>query len=230
MLKELAEISKLLNLYIDSYIPLSSNDTMNHLIEETITSLEHTLGEIEQRAHQIHADVNQFYGDNLPYGYHLSQVAAQVRLYAPEIIQDINDVLPVFFAAYFHDSIEDARLTYNDVKKIALEYMSESQAYTAVEIVYALTNDKGRTREERAGAHYYEGIRNTPYAPFVKLCDRLANMTFSFQKTNESNRHMCEVYRKEWSHFISSIKVCAKDLRYTLPLGGLTYAQKLLKD
>ena len=35
------------------------------------------------------------------------------------------------FGAYFHDSIEDARLTYNDVHKIALEYMNEDQAIIA---------------------------------------------------------------------------------------------------
>ena len=46
--------------------------------------------------------------------------------------------------------------------------MTNEQCITAAEIVYALTNDKGRTRKERAGEHYYAGIRETPYAPFVK--------------------------------------------------------------
>lgn len=33
--------------------------------------------------------------------------------------------------------------------KIAKQYMDENQAYIAAEIVYALTNDKGRTVQEK---------------------------------------------------------------------------------
>ena len=79
----------------------------------------------------------------------------------------------MFFGAYYHDSIEDARLTYNDVIRIAKRWMDDEQALIATEIVYALTNDKGRTRAERAGEKYYQGIRETAFAPFVKLSDRL---------------------------------------------------------
>ena len=44
--------------------------------------------------------------------------------------------------------------------------------------MYALTNEKGRTRAERAGVKYYEGIRAVPYAPMVKLADRMATPTW----------------------------------------------------
>jgi len=67
--------------------------------------------------------------------------------------------VPLFFGGYYHDSIEDARLTYNDVMKVARNMMTEEQALMATEIVYALTNEKGRTRAERAGEKYYQGIR-----------------------------------------------------------------------
>ena len=197
---------------------------------QLLKKLAPNLQQIEHSAHQLHASVNQIYGDNLPYGYHLSKVADLVKNYAAAIVKDEHDILPVIFAAYYHDSIEDARLTYNDVRKVAAKFMNAEQSYIAAEIVYALTNDKGRTREERAGEHYYQGIRETPYAPFIKLCDRLANMSFSFQKKNEANRHMCEVYKREWKHFIVSISVDTDDLRYTLPQKGLDYAQELLKD
>ena len=87
----------------------------------------------------------------------------------------------------------------------------------ATEIVYALTNDKGRTRAERAGEHYYKGIRETPYAPFVKLCDRLANMSHSFARGNEANMAMRRVYAKELPHFLAAIDAKSDDPRRMLP-------------
>ena len=202
-------------------MPSSSTEVLIHLHD--------TISRIDKRAHDIHARVNQHYGNHLPYSYHLNQVVSWVKQFVTEIVTQPDDILPVIFAAYFHDSIEDARLTYNDVQKIAIEYMNENQAFTATEIVYALTNEKGRTRAERAGESYYSGIRKTPYAPFIKLCDRLANMEFSFQQENETGRHMCEVYRNEWNHFIESITSTHDDSRFKLPQSGITYAEKLMK-
>ena len=143
------------------------------------------------------------------------------------VVNNESDIIPVVFAAYFHDSIEDARLTYNDVVSIAGRFMTNEQTITAAEVVYALTNDKGRTRSERAGEHYYAGIRKTPYAPFVKLCDRLANMTYSFNGTNDANNHMHNVYASEWSHFIQDITVCNQDSRYSLPASMVSEVQSL---
>ena len=122
---------------------------------------------IRQEAHELHNNVNQSYGDGLPYGYHLDMVATNVREFGHLVCTTEEDLLPLFFAAYYHDSIEDARLTYNDVMHRARMMLTEEQARLATEIVYALTNDKGRTRAERAGKKYYEGIRHTPYAPFA---------------------------------------------------------------
>ena len=172
---------------------------------------------IRQAAWELHESVGQTYDKILPYGHHLSMVADAAMRYGHLVVGDKEDIVPVVFGAYFHDSIEDARLTYNDVVREAGKFMSPGQARTAAEIAYALTNDKGRTRQERAGEHYYQGIRETPYAPFVKLCDRLANMTYSFKGTNEANRHMREVYQREWPHFIGAIRVMGDDLRFSLP-------------
>ena len=175
------------------------------------------LGQIKESAHALHASVNQTYDKVLPYGFHLDMVVDSVYKYGHLVCLDEADVLPLFFGAYYHDSIEDARLTYNDTTKIALRYMTDWQAYMAAEIVYALTNDKGRNRAERAGERYYQGIRETPYAPFVKLADRLANTRYSFTHCNESNAHMKEVYRDELPHFLAAITANADDIRLTLP-------------
>ena len=172
---------------------------------------------IRDAAFALHASVGQTYSGQLPYSYHLGMVADAAMKYGAEVVTDEQDILPVIFGAYYHDSIEDARLTYNDLMKVAKQFMTEAQAYMAAEVVYALTNDKGRTRAERAGEHYYAGIRATPYAPFVKLCDRLANMTHSFTASDGGNHRMRTVYQQEWEHFHQSITTGSTDLRLALP-------------
>lgn len=178
---------------------------------------ESVLQNIRQAAHELHESVNQTYDGSHPYGFHLDMVVGSIYKYGHEVCADEQDLLPLFFGAYYHDSIEDARQTYNDVKKAALQWMDKEQAITAAEIVYALTNDKGRTRAERAGEHYYQGIRETPYAPFVKLADRLANTTYSFTHANQSNMHMREVYQQELPYFLTAISTNVDDIRFSLP-------------
>ena len=173
--------------------------------------------DIRQSAHELHRSVNQWYGGGHPYGFHLDMVVQGVRDYGHLVCAREEDVIPLFFGGYYHDSIEDARLTYNDVMKIARNWMDDEQALMAAEIVFALTNDKGRTRKERAGEKYYQGIRTTPYAPFVKLADRLANTTYSFTHSNEANLHMKSVYRHELPGFLEAITTPTDDPRFTLP-------------
>ena len=195
-----------------------------------IDSYKDKIEQIRQSAHKLHKDVNQTYDKVHPYGFHLDMVADSVFKYGNEVCACEQDALPLFFAAYYHDSIEDARLTYNDVTKIAKGFMDESQAYMAAEIVYALTNDKGRTRAERAGEKYYQGIRETPYAPFIKLADRLANITYSSKGKNEENQHMKSVYRKELPHFMEAISTNNEDLRFALPQQMIDEIEKLISD
>ncbi len=168
------------------------------MIEKFNTRQRVELNSIEMKASDLHRSVNQMYGDK-PYSYHLCMVADIMDEYVWDINYDLYRVL--YFSCMFHDSIEDARLTYNDVLEIALKYMSPEDARLSTEIVYALTNEKGRTRKERANSKYYEGIRNTKYAPFIKACDRLANVRYS----KETNSRMLDVYKKEMSDFIFNI-------------------------
>lgn len=196
-----------------------------HTYQEDITQIRHA-------ACTLHQSVGQTYDHSLPYGHHLCMVADAVMNYGHEVLTREEDLLPLVFGAYYHDSIEDARLTYNDVRKLAAHFMDESQALTAAEIVYALTNDKGRTRAERAGAHYYAGIRSTPYAPFVKLCDRYANTSYSRQNATESNganRHMYDVYCQEWPHFIEAIRSEENDERMRLSESLIQDTEALLR-
>jgi hypothetical protein len=185
---------------------------------------------IKQSAHDLHQSVNQMYGDNLPYSFHLDMVVEGIVKFGHLVCACEEDVLPLFFSGYYHDSIEDARLTYNDVMGQARHWLTEEQALLATEIVYALTNDKGRTRAERAGEKYYKGIRETPYAPFVKLCDRLANTTYSCSDVERLDNRMREVYKGEMPHFLTAINPHSTDPRFMVPSEVIEVLAEILID
>jgi len=159
---------------------------------------EELISMIKSEASNLHDIVcNQKY-DSFPYSKHLCMVAEVAIEYGHTVCINEKDVIPIIFAAYFHDSIEDARVTYNDVMKIAKKYMDAEQAKIATEIVYALTDEKGRTRDERGSDKHYKDIQDTLYAPFVKWCDRYANTKYSI----ENKSRMANVYRREMIRFI----------------------------
>ena len=185
--------------------------------EQSLKEHAATLEEIRQTAWDLHRSVGQTYGKTLPYGHHLDMVVDDIRRFGYLVAVEENDVLPLVFGGYYHDSIEDARQTYNDVMKAARRWMSDEQALVATEIVYALTNDKGRSREERAGERYYAGIRETPFAPFVKLCDRFANVAHSCRSKDANNQRMKGIYSKEMPHFLSNIVPPSDDPRRQVP-------------
>ena len=137
-----------------------------------------------------HIKTNHYYDGYLPYTFHLNMVAfvADEFMYLPE-----NMWSELKIACYAHDLIEDCRVSYNDCKDALGIYVAD--------IVYAVTNEKGKKRSERANDKYYEGIRNTPGATFVKLCDRIANVRYS--KMTKSR--MFEMYKKENEEFIIKI-------------------------
>ena len=186
-------------------------------LQQKLDELAPIINEIRNDAHALHASVNHAYDRIRPYGFHLDMVVNWVRKYIEEVCESEQDVLPIYFAAFYHDSIEDARMTYNDVMKIAKELMDEEQAYLATEIVYALTNEKGRNRAERANEKYFAGIREIPYAPFVKLADRLANTSYAFSKGTADSLRMSKVYREELPGFLEALKVEGTDIRFSLP-------------
>lgn len=200
------------------------------MFDQWLKEHQNEVNEIRQAAHELHASVNQKYDGDKPYGFHLDMVADTIYEYGHLVCEDVNDLMPLFFGAYFHDSIEDARLTYNNVTKYALRWMDSQQALTAAEIVYALTNDKGRTRAERAGERYYQGIRTTPYAPFVKLADRRANISYSCRGADEGNIHMKEVYKNELPHFLEAIDPHSSDIRFSLPQTIIHEIQNIIHE
>lgn len=138
-------------------------------------------------ARQKHEETNHLY-DGKKYEVHLWQVVDIAKMFIHYIPVDKREV--VIAACWLHDTIEDCRVTYNDVKA---EFGEE-----VAEIVYALTNEKGKTRKERANSKYYDGIISTPYADFVKICDRIANRKYSL----ETNGKMLSKYLEEANGFM----------------------------
>jgi (p)ppGpp synthase/HD superfamily hydrolase len=140
-----------------------------------------------------HSSTNHMYDTYLPYEFHLRMVANVAKEFL-HLIPDGPILKPshetILLAAWGHDLIEDTRTSYNDVKELLGKEVAD--------IIYALTNEKGKNRKERANDKYYEGIRNTKGAVFVKLCDRIANVQYS--KMTKSR--MFEMYKKENDDFM----------------------------
>lgn len=165
--------------------------------------------ELEDWCIKQHNKTNHFYDKYLPYQFHLRMVN--------QVYKDFKHLLPenlitrrieehynhyeshdythhvISLATFGHDLIEDTRVSYNDIRGILGEDVAD--------IIFALTNEKGKTRKDRANDKYYEGIRNTKGAVFVKLCDRIANVQYS--KMTKST--MFDKYKEENPNFISKL-------------------------
>lgn len=139
-----------------------------------------------------HRDTNHMYDKYIPYEFHLRMVVEVAKKFQ-NLITYSKDLDAVMLGAWGHDLIEDTRVSYNDVKQELGEM--------AADIIYACTNEKGKNRKERANHKYYEGIRTTPYAVFVKLCDRIANVQYS----KMMGSRMFEMYRKENPDFMAQL-------------------------
>ena len=152
---------------------------MIHTKEEILLAMAQNYGS------ECHENVNHTYGGET-YDIHLRLVFSFANKYSHLLTENVTETLA---SAWTHDVIEDCRETYNDVKEKLGEVIAE--------ITYALTNLKGKTREERAGPAYYEGIKAVEGAVFIKVCDRLANTMYS--KNRKSS--MFKKYKDEYPHF-----------------------------
>lgn len=128
--------------------------------------------------------VNQKYAEYLacggvPYSFHLEMVEIQIYEFAEIILSDPDYfgsldekelMVILIISAWAHDAIEDARMTYNDVKN---EF-----GVLVAEIVYCCTELRGKNRAERHGIEFFETLTQNKMAIFIKLCDIIANTKF----------------------------------------------------
>lgn len=183
-----------------------------------------------------HESTNHMYDTYLPYEFHLRMVH-QVAVDFKHLLDDTKDYFTgepyrgprqyqvtlqsaCLLATWGHDLIEDCRVSYNDVKEVLGQEVAD--------IVYAVSNEKGKNRKERANDKYYEGIRNTPGAVFVKLCDRIANVQYS--KMTKSR--MFEMYKKENPEFTKALGLRGDGFDYSGHeyYKMYTYLNNLFKD
>lgn len=128
-----------------------------------------TLEQIKNGAFKAHRDTNHLYAGVYPYELHLNwavSVADRFIYLLPEAQGDLARGI-----LYWHDAMEDARQNYNDIVKA-------TGIVSLAEGVLALTNFRGRTRDERAPKEYYDYIKQNVLWIFCKMCDRAANMEF----------------------------------------------------
>ena len=126
---------------------------------------------------------NQKYDGNQPYSNHLKFVEAQAKKFSHLLSE--GDRSLVYLGAIGHDLLEDARVSYNDILARA--------GYQVAEIIFLCTENKGRSRDERHNQDFYTMLGSNPLAVYVKLCDIIANVTYSLL----TGSSMIEKYRKE---------------------------------
>ncbi len=163
-----------------------------------------------------HRETNHWYDKYLPYEFHLRMVDhvaqqfdylldAEKDIQTGKSFEELDNVrlgfvslrMAVRKAIWGHDLIEDCRISFNT----CVDHLGKD----ATEIVYAVTNEKGKNRKERANDKYYDGIVKIPGATFVKLCDRIANVQYG----KMTGSGMFDKYKKENENFIKSLGFAA---------------------
>jgi (p)ppGpp synthase/HD superfamily hydrolase len=133
---------------------------------------------------------SQKYGYDHPYSFHLQMVAAQYEKFKHVIpFKYRHESQTIERAIWGHDLIEDARVTYTDIKKRVGEPVAE--------IIFCCTDSLGRTRSERKDEAFWLRLTSNDLAIFVKLCDVIANVKYSLL----TNSSMYKKYGTEFPHF-----------------------------
>jgi (p)ppGpp synthase/HD superfamily hydrolase len=114
---------------------------------------------IEARMVAEKAHGEQPYDEIFPYTKHLDDVV--------DVLKRFGYSGKFIVAGYLHDVIEDAGVSYNDIKS--------HFGIDVAEIVFCVTDELGRNRKERKEKTLPK-IASNPDAIIVKLADRIANI------------------------------------------------------
>lgn len=146
--------------------------------------------EVEKaRAFAMERHGDQAYG-TLPYVAHLDLVASNVRRYG--LAYGSNRVVRLV-AAYLHDVVEDTPTTVAEVRALFGDEVAD--------LVWAVTNEPGSNRKERAVATYPKIRAAGRDAVALKLCDRIANVEFCRAQRD----HRLRMYQKEHASFRAAL-------------------------
>jgi (p)ppGpp synthase/HD superfamily hydrolase len=128
----------------------------------------------------LKAHGDQLYGGN-PYSFHLEAAVKVARDF------ELSDA--VIAGCWLHDTMEDCDVSFNEV--------SETFGRTIADIVFAVTDEPGKDRADRKHKTYPK-ILKIEEALQVKLCDRIANVSYSVELN--SVKHI-DKYRQEHVEF-----------------------------
>ncbi len=142
---------------------------------------------------------NQKYGEH-PYYVHLEAVG-QVLLRFGFTYKEHSSLLA---AALLHDVLEDTPTNYSDVFR--------AFGPEVAELVYAVTDELGRNRNERHSKTYPK-VLALPKAVILKLADRIANVEHSIETLDVGKLNM---YRREQELFYLGIGI--NDATEALPM------------
>ena len=130
----------------------------------------------------VRAHAGQMYGKNDPYIVHLDgvyDVLIEFRVRNQNLLA----------SAFLHDTIEDTKTSYQDIKR---EF-----GFDVAEIVFCVTDELGRNRLERHMKTYPKTATN-PFAVILKLADRISNVRASIKSGDK-----LDMYKSEHVNFKS---------------------------
>jgi hypothetical protein len=175
---------------------------------------------------------NQKYDKVMPYSYHLKMVVNEVRRFQ-DVIDDPDGIFLALHGAWGHDLIEDARVTYNDILQLNDKIKSTlrfpkwiAQCDSDIkfweelaDVIFCLTDDKGRNRDERHSERYFDELKKNKIAVFVKICDIIANVKYSkFSESSMFNKYQKEYPKIKKELYINEYKEIFDYLETTLEL------------
>jgi hypothetical protein len=146
-----------------------------------------TTQEIRLKAFELHHLANKLYAGQ-PYSFHLDMVHDFYCKYKHHLTAKQQEIVEK--ALWFHDVEEDCGMSYHAITKLIGD--------EAADVVFNVTNEQGKSRKEKILKTLYK-TSTTYESTFLKICDRLANMTFSFtEKLKNEQSDMYDTYVDEY--------------------------------
>ncbi len=124
--------------------------------------------------------------DGFPYHKHLKDVDNVGKMFT-----DDNELR---MGLWLHDILEDTHVSYSDIEKLFGKRVAE--------MVFCVTDELGRNRDERKGRTYPK-IRSNSDAIFIKLADRIANT----ENCIAVGHGMMKRYTREYAEFKKALFV-----------------------
>ena len=155
--------------------------------KETKTNIDGVVTKARDMAIKLHSE--QLY-DTHPYVKHLDDVYS--------VAKRLTTNEDIWVASYLHDVLEDTKCNYETIKNQFGEKVAE--------LVYAVTDELGRNRQERK-ANTYPKIFDDNDAITLKICDRIANFTYCKLSSLKGSCDKYKMYSDEHVEFCCELRL-----------------------